>query len=279
MRYGIRLHDTAPGTLRERLSFAREQGFTCAHIALSKLLPGFKMDDAPTLLSPGLSASVREDFASQGMDCALLGCYLQLARPEGEDLDHVLSIYRAHLRFAAETGISLVGTETPCKGPVFADPLPVSEDAYQLFLANLKKVLPWAAEYGVYLGVEPVFCDIIATPDRAERLLEDAGSDALRIILDGVNLLSNEAGLNPDPVIEEAIRRLGDRVALLHMKDYRLEEGAFRPVSIACGTGRMNYDRLLAFAKRRDLPMTLEDTTPANAAAAREFLVSTAASL
>ena len=279
MRYGIRLHDTAPGTLRERLSFAKAQGFTCAHIALSKLLPGFKMTDAPALLTPALSASVRDDFASQGMDCALLGCYLQLARPVGEDLERVLSIYRAHLRFAAETGISLVGTETPANGLTFADPLPASEEAYQLFLSSLKKVLPWAEEYGVYLGVEPVFCDIIATPARAERLLEDAHSDALRIILDGVNLLSNEAGLNPDPVIGDAIRRLGDRVSLLHMKDYRLEEGAFRPVSIACGTGRMHYDRLLAFAKQRDLPMTLEDTTPANAAAAREFLVAAAASL
>ena len=279
MRYGIRLHDTAPGTLRERLSFAKDQGFTCAHIALSKLLPGFKMDDAPALLTPELSASVREDFTSQGMDCALLGCYLQLARPAGEDLDRVLNTYRAHLQFASQTGISLVGTETPGNGLSFREPQTVSEEAYQLFLANLKKVLSWAEEYGVYLGVEPVFCDIIATPARAERLLEDAHSDALRIILDGVNLLSNEAGLNPDPVIEDAVRRLGDRVSLLHIKDYRLEEGAFRPVSIACGTGRMHYDRLLAFAKQRDLPMTLEDTTPANAAAAREYLVAAAASL
>ena len=41
----------------------------------------------------------------------------------------------------------------------------------------------------------------------------------------------------------------------------------------------MRYDRLLAFAKQRDLPMTLEDTTPDNAAAAREYLVRLAAAL
>ena len=29
MNIGIRLHDTAPGTLKERLAFAKEQGFSC----------------------------------------------------------------------------------------------------------------------------------------------------------------------------------------------------------------------------------------------------------
>ena len=279
MRYGIRLHDTTPGTLRERLSFAKAQGFTCAHIALSKLIPGFKMDTSPAQLTPDLVEDVRSAFREQEMDCALLGCYLQLARPDGEELSRVLDAYHAHLRAANRIGITLVGTETPGKGLSFGDPLPQSEEAYQLFLRNLKTVLRWAEEEGVFLGVEPVFCDIIGTPARAERLLEDAHSDSLRIILDGVNLLSNEAGLNPAPVIEDAIHRLGDRVSLLHMKDYRLESGAFRPVSIACGTGVMTYDRLLAFAAERDLTMTLEDTTPDNAAAAREHLVRLAAAL
>ena len=41
MNIGIRLHDTAPGTLKERLSFARAQGFTCAHVALGMTLEGF----------------------------------------------------------------------------------------------------------------------------------------------------------------------------------------------------------------------------------------------
>ena len=279
MRYGIRLHDAAPGTLAERLSSVRDQGFVCAHIALSKLIPGFTMDASPELLTPALTDEIRSAFEERGMDCPLLGCYLQLARPDGEALDRVLAAYHAHLRAARRIGAALVGTETPANGLTFSDPLPRSEEAYQLFLRNLKIVLRWAEEEGVPLGVEPVFCDIIATPARAERLLEDAHSDALRIILDGVNLLSNEAGLNPEPVIEDAVRRLGDRVSLLHMKDYRLEEGAFRPISIACGTGMMKYDRLLALAKERDLPMTLEDTTPANAAAAREHLVRIAATL
>ena len=69
MNIGIRLHDTAPGTLEERLDFARTQGFTCAHLALSKL---FK--DLPCTygaLTPGYAHYLRRVFAENGMQVLL----------------------------------------------------------------------------------------------------------------------------------------------------------------------------------------------------------------
>ena len=47
----------------------------------------------------------------------------------------------------------------------------------------------------------------------------------------------------------------------------------------ACGTGLMGYERLLEFAGEKQLPMTLENTTPENAEAARLFLERTAGGL
>ena len=97
MNLGIRLHDTAPGTLEERLDFARAQGFTCAHLALSKALDGFAMNEAPRLMDDELAARVRSAFGERGMDCAVLGCYLKLATDDGEALERTREIYRAHL--------------------------------------------------------------------------------------------------------------------------------------------------------------------------------------
>ena len=101
-------------------------------------------------------------------------------------------------------------------------------------------------------------------------MLEEAPSEHLQIILDAVNLIGPETFGTRDAIIADAIARLGDRVRILHMKDLTLEEGKIR--SLACGQGVMRYDRLLAFAKARDLPMTLEDTRPDNAEAARLYL-------
>ena len=55
--------------------------------------------------------------------------------------------------------------------------------------------------------------------------------------------------------------------------------GEARPRPVACGAGRMRYGALLELAKRRDLPMTLENTVPENAEAARLCLEAIGAGL
>ena len=170
----------------------------------------------------------------------------------------------------------VVGTETPpAKGMN-----PHTEEAFQLFIRRLEPVVRWAEAENAVIAVEPVCEHIVSTPEKAERMLDLLPSDHLRIILDSVNLLSAEAAKDADALIEDAIRRLGDKVSVLHMKDYLpLRPGDQRAQSTACGQGVMNYDRLLTFAKQRNLPMTLEDTVPENAQSAREYLERIAQSL
>lgn len=271
MNIGIRLHDTKPGSLRERLLFAREQGFSCAHIAMSKAIDGFSMRDAPALLTGELAERTRQDLADTGISCAVLGCYLNLADPDAERRAGTQEIYKAHLRFAGMAGAAVVGTETYANPEsVFTEPAPVSEDAYRLFVDSLRPVVRYAEETGTYLAVEPVWYHIISTPERAERMLDDIRSDHLRIILDTVNLISPELIGKEEEVVDDAIRRFGDRISMLHMKDYTVRDG--KAVSLACGRGQMRYGKLLAFAKANNLPMTLEDTVPDNAEQARIYL-------
>jgi sugar phosphate isomerase/epimerase len=59
MNIGIRLHDTKGTTLEEHLQSAKAQGFTCVHLALQKTIPGFSMNDAPSLLTDDLAREVR----------------------------------------------------------------------------------------------------------------------------------------------------------------------------------------------------------------------------
>ena len=93
MNIGIRLHDTAPGTLEQRLAFVKKQGFSCAHLALSKVLPDFAMADAPWLLDDALAQRVKSAFEDAGMGCAVLGCYLNLAHPDPAKLKEIQSKY------------------------------------------------------------------------------------------------------------------------------------------------------------------------------------------
>ena len=277
MNIGIRLHDTEPGTLKERLSYAKAQGFSCAHTALSKVLDDFIMADAPEKLTVEYADSFRREFSEAGMECAVLGCYLNLADPNPERRATTQEIYKAHLQFAAMTETRVVGTETyanPESG--FSDPAR-SEEAFQLFLDSLRPVVRFAEETGALLAVEPVWYHIVSDPERAARMLEEISSDNLRIILDTVNLLSPQTAGQAEEVIRRAISLLGDRIEILHMKDYILNGGEMN--ACACGLGSMRYEQLLAFATSRNLPMTLENTVPDNAEEARKYLEAIAAKL
>ena len=270
MNIGIRLHDTAPGSLAERLGFARKQGFSCVHLALSKTIPGFSMDDAPDLLNDTLADELKEAFKAQGLDCAVLGCYLQLATTDAEALKRIQDIYCAHLRFARRMGAGVVGTETPLSSDVQLDA--DSPEALALFLRCVEPLVRCAEEEGAILAIEPVACHIVNTPQRMEQLLDALKSDHVRVILDAVNLLTRDNYAQADAIVDEAIRRFGDRVSVLHMKDFTVDPDACMTKACACGTGMMRYGRLLTFSKAKGLPMTLENTTPDNAEAARLLL-------
>ena len=272
MNIGIRLHDTAPGSLKERLAFARAQGFSCAHVALSKVLDDFSMAEAPEKLTEEYALRVRRDFDESGLECAVLGCYLNLADPNPERRARTQEIYKAHLRFAAKTGARVVGTETYANPESrFEKPAQQSEEAFRLFMDSLRPVVRCAEETGAVLAVEPVWYHIISTPERAVRMLEELPSDNLQIILDAVNLISPEQAERAEDIVRNAVSLLGDRVRILHMKDFVMTpEGEMD--ACACGLGSMRYEQLLSFAAGRDLPMTLENTVPENAEEARLHL-------
>ena len=293
MNIGLRLHDAAGVTLEERVRNARAQGFTCVHIAMGKVILGFKMSEAPALLTPELASEVRDTLDRYGMQCALLGCYLNLASPDLEDHARTVEIYKAHLRFAKMIGASLVGTETGAPNTGYKTcPECWTEESLQLFIDRVTPVVRYAEEVGQPFAIEPVCRHIVSTPERCQRVLEAVDSPMLRVILDAVNLLERNNRLQADAIVADAIARLGSRTDLLHMKDYITEntpacEKAMAEVantnmfdgllSIACGMGELNFAPLLALARERSIPMTLENTNPDNAEAARLHLEALAA--
>ena len=295
MNIGIRLHDTAGTNLAEHLAAAKAQGFTCVHIAMSKVIPGFSMDKAPELLTDELADEVRALLEKNGQTCVLLGCYLNLCSPDMEDHAKTVEIYKAHLRFAKRMGALLVGTETGAPNTGYKTcPECFTEEALQLFIDRVTPVVRYAEEVGQLFAIEPVIRHIVSTPERCERVLKTVNSPNLRVILDAVNLLGEENVAQAQAVIADGIARLGSSVSLLHMKDfipYATERGQAMKASVpntdvfsnvvscACGLGDMDYAPLCALAKQQDVPMTLENTNPMNAVAAREHLEKVGAAL
>lgn len=277
MQLGIRLHDVnasmAPEfqTMECRAQKAREEGFSCVHLALSKVIEGVNFDDCA--LNEGLAMYTKRVFQRQGLDVAVLGCYLNLAHPEPEKLKEIQSLYYGHIRVAALLGAGVVGTETGAPNAEYkTDANTHTQAALDAFVRGLAPVVECAEHYGVTVAIEPVWNHIVHDADRAVQVLKAIGSHNLRIILDPVNLLYAGNVEEREKVIGDAIEKLGDHVAVVHLKDF-VRDGD-RLNSIAAGTGEMDYTQILRFMKARKpyIQATLEDTTNDNAVSSRELL-------
>ena len=271
MQIGIRFHDTEKLPFEQRLARIREQGFSCIHLALSKVQD---LPSDPEMLTPGYAMWLRHQFAQNDLDVAVLGCYLNLGNPNQKQLSHTQEIYMAQIRFAAALGCSVVGTETGSTNEDYHyDPQACcSEQALLTLIQNLRPVVQYAEKMGVLLAIEPVWRHIVSDADRARRVLDTICSPNLRIILDPVNLISPQKYEQRDETIAHAIEVLGEDVAIIHLKDCRQLPGEVG--SYACGTGDMDYTQIIHFAETRKpyIQATLENTTPENAVQTRQLI-------
>ena len=227
--------------LEERLQVVREQGFVCGHLALGKVIKEYSVKDEA--LTPGFAMYLKRLFQKNELDVAsLLGC-------------------------------GVVGTETGAPNEAYQhEPACRSEEAMETFIYNLRPVVEYAEKMGVIMAIEPVWKHIVYDADRAKKVLDAINSPNLQIILDPVNLLGIENYKNQVEIVEHAIEVLGDQVAVVHIKDYVVKDDEL--VSVAAGTGQMNYDALIRFMKERKpyIHATLENTTPENAVESRKYI-------
>ena len=160
MQIGIRLHDTKKGTLEERVAIAEEQGFSCAHLALKKVISEYSVADSA--LTPGFSCYLKKLFAVHHLDIAVLGCYLNLATPNQAALEKNIHRYMAHIRMASLLGAGVVGTETGAVNESYCfEERNHSEEALDIFIQNVRPIVEYAEKMGVMLAIEPVYKHIV----------------------------------------------------------------------------------------------------------------------
>ncbi len=271
MQIGLRLHDGEKLPLEELLPKVREKGFKCGHLALSKSLSPDHM--RPGVLTPGFAMYLKRLFEKNELDIAVLGCYLNLADPDEDKLKANTEKYMAHIRFAALAGVGVVGTETGAPNSAYKyEPACHTQKALETFTENLRPIVGYAEKMGVILAIEPVYKHIVYTPQAARYVLDTVNSPNLQIIFDPVNLLHPDNLHRREEVLSDAMELLGKDIAVVHIKDYIQKEGEL--VSVAAGTGEMDYREIMSFIKREKpfIHVTLENTSPDNSQKSRAFI-------
>lgn len=239
---GTRGHDIGLKSTAELAQDMQDAGFEAVQMVAYKCIKG--VSDKAGYLSPGLAYSISHEFDKRGIHIALLGSYFNPLEQDVDRLDESMDRFKEYLRFAKDFRCHVVGTET---GSYNADmsfhPDNHGEKALQTVIDIFKELTKEAEQHGAMVGVEGLYNFVISTPERMERLLDAVGSSNLQVILDPVNLLHAGNHANVKEIIEESFARYGERIILIHAKDFIVEDGRIKTVPL--GRGLMDYEHFL----------------------------------
>lgn len=166
--------------------------------------------------------------------------------------------FREQCRIAKELGIPVVTLCTGSKHPTdkwtwHEDNL--SESAWEDLMNTTEEILRYAKEYDVILGVETEASNIVNTPLRARKYLDQADSPYLKIIMDGANLFRPEQVKDMRRVLDEAFALLGKDIVIAHAKDFSFREYPenHKPEQlqfVAAGQGVLDFSYYLHLLER-----------------------------
>jgi len=231
MRIGVRARAEV---MAERVA---GRGLSCLQLTLPEAIEG--LDGAPGRLNPGMASYIGEAFRQRGVQIAVLSCYINLIHPDSRERRRQIELFKEHLRYVRDFGCGIVATETGSLNPDWSFH-PGNHSEKSFWRMRRGRALRRAGRGG---GGRPV----------RGRMLEAVGSNNLQVVFDPVNLLSADNWQAADRMIEESFQLFGDRIAVLHAKDF-LFEGVR---SVPLGRGKLNY-RLLPH-----INAIMEDTQPA----------------
>lgn len=261
MRLGIRCHDVIHNNLEELGKNIQEKNLKCVHLALQKIKADFDMNKAH--ITTGMAKHVKDVLAKHDITIDILGCYINLANPDDDELNILLNKFKEHIRFVRDFGCTLVGTETGALNKEYVyGPENNTEEAFLRTLNSIRVLVKEAEKFGVIVAIEGVAKHVINTPERMKRVLDNIDSNNVQVIFDPVNFIDEKNYKDQEEMIRKSFELFGDRIVAVHAKDFIYEDNEIKLAPI--GRGLLNYELLLSLIKERNpyMDIFLESTKP-----------------
>ena len=261
LNIGARTHDFANGTIDEIARIISEKNFNSIQLALKKSIKGFKGIKGE--ISPGFANNIRLNLEKKHIRIAVLGCYINMGHPDKEEMEKLSYYFKEHIRYARDFGCSIVGTET---GSLNADysfnQANHGQEALEHFINNLRPLVEEAEKFGVVVAIEAVTKHIVNNPERMKEVLDRIKSNNLQVIFDPVNLLDENNYENQEEIVDKAFELFGDRIAIIHSKDFIVENEKIK--TVYTGQGLFNYKHLIKKLKegKPNIDILLENAVP-----------------
>ena len=220
----------------------RDFGFECVQFAFSSIAeseftPTGQIEIPDKISAQALNAAARSAERHQ-LPIEVINGTFNMAHPDEEVRREGIKRFALLTEAAEILGAKYISL---CSGTRYADhlwtysPENHTAGAWNAMYDTICRAVELAERRNITLAIESEASNIINTPENARRVMDDVGSDHLKMILDCANLF-HVGRAHPEYVhdtIEHAFDFFGDDIVLAHGKDIREGDGID-----FCGTGR-----------------------------------------
>jgi len=226
--------------------------------------PGISFPDVPSEgqhMNPGMGNYYRKAFGKQGIDIAILSCYINMIHPDIEERNTVLNKFCSYLDVAKSFGADMVATETGCvDAEIHYTEENFTDEAFEKVVSSVKELMNHAEKAGMTVAIEGGKNHPIHTPEKMKQLIDRIDSSNMKVILDVTNYLMPDTYNEQHDVIDRSFELFGDKIYAVHLKDFVVKENKIVPVTI--GEGQMDFHYLLTVIKHYKpyLNLVMEET-------------------
>lgn len=220
MKIGVRAHDFGRHTPKELSCLIHNAGFEAVQLAPTKAIEGIlRWED----ITAATLTAIQNSFFQNHVEISILGCYIEPALPDKEKRTQQVKNFLTALTYANELGVPYVGTETTRLNPNTEANL--RTEHYQYLKDSVLRMVEQAERLNVTVAIEPVADHTLHSAELTRQLLDEVGSDHLKVIMDPVNLILEDTVAQQAQIYQTFFRLLGNEIVVAHIKDIVFEAG------------------------------------------------------
>ncbi|WP_071130482.1 sugar phosphate isomerase/epimerase family protein [Enterococcus timonensis] len=232
---GARGHDiTAADTPEALAKILKANNIENIQLALGMSFP--KMPSQAKNLSPGMGTYFKNIFAKEGIQIAILSCYINMIHPDLKIREEALQKFISYVKYARYFGASMVASETGgvLEKIIFTEKN-YTPEAFAKVVDSVKQLVAAGEKYGVMIAIEPGLNHPLYSLEKVQQLITEVNSDYLGIILDPVNLLNAQTYQQEVELVQSAFEMFGEKIVAVHLKDFTIENEKLIPTNFGDG--------------------------------------------
>ena len=272
MQLGIFAKVFQGGDVDAVLDAVVEHGFEVVHFNMACA----GLESMPEEISEEVASKVRNSLVNHRLAWCGLSATFNTTHPGRTEREKGIRRFKAlagKARYMGTDFLSLCTGTRNTRSMWKHHPENGTEEAWGDLVETMALLLEIAGEFDLRLGIEPEINNVVDSPERALRLLNELDSPRLRVIMDPANIFRFEDIPRMNGVLKNAFGLLGPYISIAHAKDVICEN----PLRYgAAGTGVLDYSLYIELLRESGYagPLVLHSLSEQEVPASRKYLKS-----